>query len=332
MRGRVRRSRDSRELRSRGPGLPGPRPPGREHQVRRSRPGVLLARDPRQSLLVKLVGGRAVAAAEQGGDGSHVRRLCHRPARRRRGDPAVQLGRRARREGAPGEELPGVRVRVQVDEDGRRTRWAQPEFVGDPAPGKGRVADRRRGGAGQREVRKPLTAVQLELSRHEHGQRSGRRRRRAQPGQDGLRLQRVGQFDDVGRLGPRQHRRGDGREHREHGGRVHQTPPAHRRGREEQHGSGHRLPPPSIGHTSTVTAAHAKRGREGDEPPTRPRTPKSASAITATSLVRRPPDAVRRRSSCRRRACRRSGPGCRRARTGRVAAGRRCAGPVAAPS
>ncbi|WP_245873862.1 hypothetical protein [Streptomyces phaeoluteigriseus] len=76
-------------------------------------------------------------------------------------------------------------------------------------------------------MRQPLLAVELELSGDEHGQRSGRRRRGPQPGQHGLRLQRIGEFDDVRRVGAGQDGGRHGREHGEHGRRVHQASLAH---------------------------------------------------------------------------------------------------------
>jgi hypothetical protein len=77
-------------------------------------------------------------------------------------------------------------------------------------------------------VRKVLFPVELELAGDEHGQRAGGGGGGPQPGEHRLRLQRVGEFDNVGGLRAGQHGRGDGREDREHGRRVHQTPLAHR--------------------------------------------------------------------------------------------------------
>lgn len=73
-----------------------------------------------------------------------------------------------------------------------------------------------------------LSAVQGELARDEDGERAGRGRDGAQPGQDGLRFQGVGELHDIGRVGAGEHGGRHGREDGKHGRRVHQTALAHR--------------------------------------------------------------------------------------------------------
>ncbi len=73
-----------------------------------------------------------------------------------------------------------------------------------------------------------LPPVELELAGEEDGERRGRGGGGPQPGQHGLRFQRVGQLDHIGGLRAGQHRRGDRREDGEHGGRVHEAPLARR--------------------------------------------------------------------------------------------------------
>lgn len=73
-----------------------------------------------------------------------------------------------------------------------------------------------------------LAAVEDELVGDEDGERPRGRRDGAQPGEDGLRFQGVGEFDDVGRVGAGEHGGRYGREHGKDGRRVHQTALAHR--------------------------------------------------------------------------------------------------------
>lgn len=73
-----------------------------------------------------------------------------------------------------------------------------------------------------------LPAVQGELARDEDGERARRGRDGAQPGQDGLRFQGVGELHDIGRVGAGEHGGRHGREDGKHGRRVHQTALAHR--------------------------------------------------------------------------------------------------------
>jgi hypothetical protein len=73
-----------------------------------------------------------------------------------------------------------------------------------------------------------LAPVQGELAGDEHGERAGRGRDGTQPGQDGLRFQRVGEFDDVRGLGAGEHGGRHRGEDGKHGRRVHQTALAHR--------------------------------------------------------------------------------------------------------
>ncbi|MDN3562754.1 hypothetical protein QWY95_22960, partial [Halomonas neptunia] len=98
------------------------------------------------------------------------------------------------------------RTKKTIDH-GRRIRavLAQPQFVPEPVPRQGRVAHGGRGRTGQRQMRQALAAVEVELAGDVHGERSRCGGGRAQPGQHGLRLQRVGEFHHVRGVGAGQH-------------------------------------------------------------------------------------------------------------------------------
>ncbi|WP_404830818.1 hypothetical protein [Streptomyces albidocamelliae] len=171
---------------------------------------------------------RPVPAAQQRRDRLHVRRLGRTPAAGRpgRGDATVDGGGRTRVQSPLGDVPPRLGVRVQIEDERGLRRRTQPQLLADPVPGQRGVADGGRRGAGERQMRQPLPLVQLELAGEVHGERAGGGRGGPQPGEHGLRLQRVGEFHHVGGVGARQHRRGDGGQHRQHGGRVHQPAPA----------------------------------------------------------------------------------------------------------
>lgn len=183
---------------------------------------------------------RPVPAAQNRRDRLHVRRHGHRPPGRRRSHPPVHAHPSPRAELPPCDVLPRGGIGVQVEEQGRRPRRPQPQLLRDPVPGEGGVADRRGGRAGQGEMRKVLFAVELELSGEEDGERPGGHRGGAQPGEYGLRLQRIGEFDDVRGVGAGQHGGSDGGEDGQHGRRVHETALAHGRGGKQQRGPGGR--------------------------------------------------------------------------------------------
>lgn len=175
----------------------------------------------------------------------HVPGHGHAPPhpRARRRDPPVHTHPGPGRQRLSRQLPPHLRVGVQIDEQGRGTGRTQPQFLHDPVPGKRRVPHGRRCRTGQRQVYEPLLAVELELPGEVHGERPRRGGRGAQPGEDGLRLQRIGQLDHVRRTRAGQHLGRDGRQYGKHGGRVHEAPLAHGRGREQQHCSGHRSLP-----------------------------------------------------------------------------------------
>jgi hypothetical protein len=117
---------------------------------------------PRGSL-VELVDRQSCGDGPQDlGEGPAVERSGGRPLGRRRGEHAVQgePGRKLPRIG--GELCPSGRVGgYEVDEDAGAARRAVAQLVGEPVPGQRRVPQRRRGGAGEREVRQSLSAVDL---------------------------------------------------------------------------------------------------------------------------------------------------------------------------
>ncbi|WP_306319496.1 MULTISPECIES: hypothetical protein [unclassified Streptomyces] len=134
--------------------------------------------------------------------------------------------------------LEGVRVGDEIDDDGRGVRAAQGEFAGEPVPGQRRVAQRRRGGAGQGQVEEALALVYVELARDVEVERAGLRGDGAQTRQDGLRVERVREFDDRRRRRAGEHARRHRRERRQHGGRVDEAPLAGGSGREQQRRAG----------------------------------------------------------------------------------------------
>ncbi len=231
------------------------RPRRGQHQFRAGRRATARAtargigRGAGQRLLVQLVRRRPVPAAQDRRDGPHVRRCRHRPSGGRRRDATVNGVVAPAVQRAGPQPLPGLLVGVQVEQQRGRAARPQPQLLADPVPGQGGVADGRRCRTGQRQVRQTLAPVQLELAGDVDGEWSRGRRGGAQPGEDGLRLQRVGELDDVRGVGAGEHGGRHGREHGKHGGGVHQAPPAHGRRREQQHGSGH-VPSPCRSRTA----------------------------------------------------------------------------------
>ncbi len=225
----------------------------RRVRVARQRPALLqhqigaraLRRDPGQRPLVQLLLRRPPPAAQQGRQRLHVRGdatprraggvRCDRKRRRPARSPAGTAGpARAAR------TAPARCPRRRAD---RGTASSRPPGAAAARPGtSARAAPctaRSRGWCGPAPGAAAAVCGPGAAPRHVHGQRAGRRGRRAQPGQHRLRLQRVGQLHDVRGVRAGQHRRGHRREHREHGRGVHQPSPAQRRRRQQQHGPGH---------------------------------------------------------------------------------------------
>ncbi|WP_425825144.1 hypothetical protein [Streptomyces fractus] len=140
----------------------------------------------------------------------------------------------AEAEAAHADLLPGLRVGDEVEHDGRGVRAAQGEFAGEPVPGKPRVTQRRRRGTGKGQVQQALAVVEMELTRDVQVERPGLRGGRAKAGENGLRVERVGEFDDGRRRRAGEHARRDRRERGQHGDRVDEARPAGGGGREEQ--------------------------------------------------------------------------------------------------
>ncbi|MGW2342535.1 hypothetical protein [Streptomyces sp. NPDC001661] len=140
----------------------------------------------------------------------------------------------AEAQAARSDVLPGLRVGDEVEHDGRGVRASPSEFTGEPVPRQPRVAQRRRGGAGQGEVQQALALVEMELARDVQVERAGLIGRRAQPGEDGLRVEWVREFDDGRRRRAGEHARRHRRERGQHGDRVDEARLAGGRGREEQ--------------------------------------------------------------------------------------------------
>lgn len=111
-------------------------------------------------------------------------------------------------------------------------------------------------------MKQTLAVIQMELPGHVQDERAGRGGRGADAGEDGLRVDGVGEFDDARGGGAGQRAGWYGRERGQYGSRVDEAALVRRGGREEQRGSGHCLFPVvllSDHHYSTVTGPSLSR-------------------------------------------------------------------------
>lgn len=204
-------------------------------------------------LFVELGERRVEAAAPGGGEGLQVGRFRDSAAGRR-GDAAVYAHSVAESETLGTELLPGVRGGDHVNDDGGGARSAQFEFAYQPVPGQSGVAQGGRCGPGECEVEQALLAVEVELSGDVEGERAGCSGCGADAGEDGLRVGRVGEFNDGGRRRAGQDAGRDRRERGQDAGCVDETVLAGRGCRDQQRGPGCRVLPVDH-HNSTVAAA-----------------------------------------------------------------------------
>lgn len=213
-------------------------------------------------LSMKMRKRRTVPVTPYRGVGLEITGHGGRTTRRRRRDPPEQTNTRPHAEPPAPHLLPGIPIGHQVKDNRGGVGPPQREFAGEPVPGQGGVPQGRRSGTGEGEMKQTLALVQMKLPGHEQGERPGLGDRRADAGEDGLRVDGIGEFDDGRGGGAGQGTGGYGRERGQYGSRVDEAALVRRGGRKEQRGPGHCLFPVVLlsgHHYSTVTGASVPR-------------------------------------------------------------------------